>query len=131
MLNDWGRGKVELLWMEQVFTLPFFEEQCDFSFSFCGQIGNSQNPRPRPIQDLLFIYCEHPISCPNVAAQVLQGNFFGPSPHFLHTEESNSNAPVSRYKSYLNRTMCISCLLFPQSIANLIERRQFETKENK
>lgn len=23
------------------------------------------------------------------------------------------------------------CLLFPQSIANLIERRQFETKENK
>lgn len=71
-------------------TLPVYfassEEQYNFSdFSFYGQVGNSQNARPCPFQDLLFIYCEHPVSCPNVAAQVLQGNSSGPCLYSLHT----------------------------------------------
>lgn len=74
------------------------KEESDFSFlSFCGQIGNSQNARPCPIQDLLFIYCEHPVSCPNVAAQVLQGNCFWTFSLFLPPDKSHPHAPFSYF----------------------------------
>lgn len=43
---------------------------------------------------------------------------FSPLPRPLHTTETEPLA-------------FLVCLLFPQSIANLIERRQFETKENR
>lgn len=44
--------------------------------------------------------------------------WFSPLPRSLHTTETEPLA-------------FLVCPLFPQSIANLIERRQFETKENR
>lgn len=80
MLCDWGRGNIgerkDLVTPDGT-GIYFASSEGKYNvsyFSFCEQIGNSQNTRPCPIPDLLFIYCEHPVSCPNVAAQVLQGN---------------------------------------------------------
>lgn len=128
MLNGWGRGKYT--WKEGWVALDatgfyYTKEQYNFSsFSFHGQIGNSQNTRPRPIQDLLFIYSEHPVSCPNAAAQVLQGNSWPFSPLPPHRQVSHSCTLQPFYLSYLNRTMRISCLSSLPSEHSQLDRKE-------
>lgn len=97
------------------------------SFSFCELLGNPQNSRSCSIQDLLLIYCECALSCPDVTAQMLQGKSSKQSPQY---PTRLACGPSSHSTWDTETRLCVS-LLFPQSIANLMERRQFETKENK